>query len=82
MGSHGTAQHRLVETCITIWQEVLGLKSVMPDEDFFEMGGDSLAATLISVKVQRATGIRVPVRTIWDNPTVAAFATALTGRAA
>ena len=53
-----------------IWCEVLGIKTLGVDEDFFSRGGDSLRAAQIVNRVASQLGIAVPVTALWDCPTV------------
>ncbi|WP_280450250.1 non-ribosomal peptide synthetase [Nocardia cyriacigeorgica] len=59
---------------------VLGLSPESPvglDDDFFALGGNSLTATQLAARLGSALGVSVGVRTIFENPTVAALATVL-----
>lgn len=60
-----------------IWAELLGVGSIGADDDFFALGGHSLLATRIAARLRRATGIEVPVRTIFERRTLAELAVAL-----
>ncbi|MFE7131598.1 phosphopantetheine-binding protein [Streptomyces sp. NPDC057638] len=66
----------------TLWEETLGMEAIGPDENFFDLGGDSMAATSISVGIRKHTGRETPIRLIFDHPTVAELAVALEGDAA
>jgi acyl carrier protein len=57
-----------------IWAEVLGREHVSVHSNFFELGGHSLLATQVCSRVQRAFGARVPVRMLFESPTVEEFA--------
>ncbi|MGW0860000.1 amino acid adenylation domain-containing protein [Streptomyces sp. NPDC002690] len=57
-----------------IFAEVLDLDLVGIDDDFFLLGGHSLRATRLIGKVRRAFGAEVPIRAVFDNPTVAQLA--------
>ncbi len=57
-----------------IWQEVLFLEDVGLDDDFFALGGHSLKAILIAAKVQAATGRPLPLRSLFDHPTIRGLA--------
>ncbi|BBL79197.1 hypothetical protein RxyAA322_10510 [Rubrobacter xylanophilus] len=55
------------------WEAILGLESgdVRPDDDFFEIGGHSLAAAEMLSRVEEMFGVRVPVGAFLEEPTVA-----------
>ncbi|WP_263990082.1 non-ribosomal peptide synthetase, partial [Mycobacterium conspicuum] len=57
-----------------VFAEVLGIDRVGLDDDFFALGGDSLSATRVSVRLQLALGREVPVRYLFDASTVAGLA--------
>jgi acyl carrier protein len=57
-----------------IWQEVLALKQVSIDDDVFTLGADSLSATRAFARINRRFGIDLPLRAIFEHPTIAAFA--------
>ncbi|HEV7498973.1 MAG TPA: condensation domain-containing protein, partial [Vicinamibacteria bacterium] len=57
-----------------IWRSVLGLDQASAHDDFFATGGHSLLAVELAAQVSAATGIDVPVRTLFEAPTLAAFA--------
>ncbi|MFQ6329772.1 non-ribosomal peptide synthase/polyketide synthase [Nocardia sp. CWNU-33] len=54
--------------------KVLGLDRVGLDDDFFALGGNSLVATQIAARIGAAVGTDVPVRMLFEHPTVGAFA--------
>ncbi len=57
-----------------IWCEVLGVKRVGIHDNFFELGGHSLLATRVVARVRDSLSIDVPVRSLFEAPTVAALA--------
>jgi thioesterase domain-containing protein/acyl carrier protein len=59
----------------------LGYESVGRDDDFFELGGDSVAATALTTAVAAAHGTDLPISTIARFPTMAALATHMLSRA-
>jgi acyl carrier protein len=57
-----------------IWSEMLGVKPIGIETDFFDLGGHSLLATILIAHVNEAFGVEVPLRLLFDSPTVAAMA--------
>ena len=60
-----------------IWQELLGVEFLSADDNFFALGGQSLLATRVITRIHEETGVELPVRAIFDSPTVAGLAAAL-----
>ena len=53
-----------------IWSEVLGIEAVGLDDDFLELGGDSLRAALVITRLLEATRVEVPLDSLFVTPTV------------
>ncbi|MEU4167249.1 amino acid adenylation domain-containing protein [Streptomyces sp. NPDC026665] len=62
------------EKLCSLFSELLGLERVGIDDDFFALGGHSLLATRLINRARAEMGIEIPIRKIFDLPTVAAFA--------
>lgn len=72
----------LVRELALIWSEVLGCRGVGADDDFFILGGHSLAAARLVAEVTRRTGISVPLDWLFDRPTPAGMASQMREKAA
>jgi acyl carrier protein len=61
-----------------IWGELLGTSDLGVTDNFFALGGHSLLATQIVSRVRETLQVDIPVRVLFQHPTVADLATALT----
>lgn len=52
-----------------LWDEVLQRSEVGRDDNFFDLGGQSLSALRLGVRIQEAFGVEIPLQTLFDSPT-------------
>ena len=57
-----------------IWEETLGIGTVGLGDDFFELGGHSLVAMQVMMRMEKETGIRLPLTTLFRNSSLEQFA--------
>ena len=62
-----------------IWKDLLGLDAVSVDDDFFDVGGNSILAVRLVARVFAATGRQLPLRHVFVAPTLEAMAAAVDG---
>jgi amino acid adenylation domain-containing protein len=67
-------RNRDEQSLAAIWQEVLSLKQVGIDDDFFELGGDSLSATRAFARTNQSFGACLTLREMLDHPTIRGIA--------
>ena len=66
-------RHRKEATLVRLFEDVLRLEAgdVRPDDDFFDIGGHSLAAAELLSRVEEALGVRLSIGALLKNPTAA-----------
>jgi amino acid adenylation domain-containing protein len=64
----------LEELIAGLWREVLGTGRVALRESFFDLGGHSLTAARLTARLSRDLGLEVPLRDLFENPTVEGLA--------
>lgn len=64
------SEHALAE----IWTSVLRVDDVGADDDFFERGGDAMAAIRASARIGQVFGSPMPVRMLFEHATIASLA--------
>ncbi|HSE16098.1 MAG TPA: condensation domain-containing protein, partial [Pyrinomonadaceae bacterium] len=72
--SYTAPSDQIEEMLAEIWAAVLGVERVGIHDNFFELGGHSLLAAQVMSRVQKAFRTELPLRLIFQFPTVAAFA--------
>src|SRR6185369_1731319 len=62
------------EVVAAIWCDVLELPAVQLGESFFDLGGHSLLATRVSSRLRAAFGVELPLRDLFERPTIEGIA--------
>ncbi|ROM87481.1 non-ribosomal peptide synthetase [Pseudomonas brassicacearum] len=75
-------RNALESAVAAIWAEVLGRDSIGVEDNFFTLGGHSLLATQIVARLRSHFKLELPLRTLFEQPTVALLADAIAARQA
>jgi len=70
-------QTEMERTLVEIWSHVLRREKIGIDDNFFELGGESLLATRVISQVRAAFKVELPLRHLFESPTVAGLASVL-----
>jgi thioesterase domain-containing protein/acyl carrier protein len=66
---------QLVEArLIELWEAAFGLHPIRADQNFFELGGDSLLAARLFTQIEKAFKTKLPLATLVESPTIAQLA--------
>ena len=60
-----------------IWEELFGIAPIRPDDDYFELGGDSLLAVTLMAAIEEATGHDLPLSVLLETRTIQGLAALL-----
>lgn len=60
----------LERTLFHIWKKVLGLESIGYDDNFFDLGGDSLGIAKVQTLIEKELAINIPVTILLQYPTI------------
>nr|MBW4550746.1 amino acid adenylation domain-containing protein [Aphanocapsa sp. GSE-SYN-MK-11-07L] len=64
----------IAELLAGIWSKTLGREKINIQDNFFELGGHSLLATLVISQVRQVFQVELPLRSLFESPTVAKLA--------
>jgi len=76
-GAFVAPRNSVEEVLAGIWTDVLKLECVNVHDNFFDLGGHSLLAIRVISRVRQAFRIEIPLRALFENPTVAGLAESL-----
>ncbi|WOD44518.1 non-ribosomal peptide synthetase [Hwangdonia lutea] len=68
-------RNKTEEIVAAIWQESLGIDSIDIHSDFFELGGHSLIAVKVMALIEKQTGNRLPLSTLFEYSSIEKLAT-------
>jgi phthiocerol/phenolphthiocerol synthesis type-I polyketide synthase E len=62
--------HDTVSELTRIWQQLLGVDSISPDQNYFDLGGDSSLAVNLFTQIHAAFGVKLALATLFEAPTI------------
>lgn len=71
---HSAVRNELEQKLIEVWERVLGVHPIGINENFFELGGNSLLALQLMSILSKRIGRKFPLGSLIEAPTVARFA--------
>jgi acetoacetyl-CoA synthetase len=67
----------MVDSLSAIWERVLQVSPIGPEDNFFDLGGDSLSAVTLFLEIEKLCGRQLPSVMIYNAPTIASLAAEL-----
>jgi amino acid adenylation domain-containing protein len=75
--THIAPATELEKKIAAIWHEVLGSEQISTQANFFAIGGHSLLAARVMVRINRSCNTRLPLSSLFENQTIAGLAQAV-----
>jgi phthiocerol/phenolphthiocerol synthesis type-I polyketide synthase E len=85
METHSISQNgsrEVPEQLTRIWQEILRIDSISPDQNYFDLGGDSSLAVQMFAEIEKTFKVKLPLATLYEAPTIEELAKILSGETA
>jgi acyl carrier protein len=70
-------QQAIEEAVMAAFASFLEIQEFARDDDFFALGGHSILAMKLNLLVSEQLGVEIPLRTLFDAPTVRGFSSAI-----
>lgn len=77
---NGTGEHmndEFIPRLTKIWEELLGIRPIGPDQTYFDLGADSIFAVQLFAQIEQEFRIRLPLASFFDAPTIRELAVVL-----
>lgn len=62
---------QLEKRLVDIWESVLNIKGIDVNDNFFDLGGHSLTAIQLIIRITKLLGLQIPLETVFQVPTIA-----------
>ena len=70
----GKTLNETIQTITNIWQDLLGIEDICGESNFFDLGGNSVWASQMLLRISEKTGITLTLKELFENPTINGFA--------
>jgi acyl carrier protein len=77
MALAGTGDEALADKLVDLWKRILRTDDITLDDDFFELGGNSLSAIRLLPVIEEHFGVDPQISLVFDHPTPRRMAEAL-----
>ena len=74
MAEYLSSRNEIQETLVAIWEDVLDIRPIGIHDNFFDLGGHSLSATQVVVRVIQTFELDIPLQSLFRSPTIAEMA--------
>ncbi|WP_342551278.1 amino acid adenylation domain-containing protein [Paenibacillus sp. FSL R7-0652] len=68
--SYCEPENKFQRQLVSLWEDFFGIEPIGIDDDFFELGGDSLKGATLITAMQKEHGIRLPLSELFENSTI------------
>lgn len=76
-GTYVAPRNKLEQQLVELWEESIGAVGVGVEHNFFEIGGNSLVASQLIMRIRGLFGVKLPMRVLFETPTIAGMAQAI-----
>ncbi|MGE5831148.1 MAG: SDR family NAD(P)-dependent oxidoreductase, partial [Micromonosporaceae bacterium] len=73
-GPYVAPRNQVEQQLVQLWEESTGAVGVGVEHNFFDIGGNSLVAAQLVARVRTTFGVKLPMRVIFESPTIAGMA--------
>jgi phthiocerol/phenolphthiocerol synthesis type-I polyketide synthase E len=74
IGQIAVAEDAATKQLTRIWQDLLGIDSIGPEQNYFDLGGDSSLAVHLFVQIEQVFKVKLPLATLFEAPTIGELA--------
>ena len=76
-----TVEDETTRDLTRIWEQLLGVRPIHPDQNYFDLGGDSPLAVQLFAQIEKVFKVKLPLATLFEAPTIEEFVAILRRKA-